>query len=119
LNPKRNLPIFFQTGNSDDKFLGPNTEVPLAALDSLLMSPDLLPIMNTHINSFNLNSNYDISLNSGEIAFARYNSIPDVDDRYLKFALIEDLEHVYPNGINHPINGAKLHWEWLQQFHLE
>jgi hypothetical protein len=26
------------------------------------------------------------------------------------FALVKNIEHVYPNGENHPVNGVKVHW---------
>jgi len=116
-NPKRNLPILWQTGNSDDKYLGNKPDVPLTSIDSLLNSPGLLPIMNTHLNSFSLDSNYTLSISS-KLAFAQYSAMPNTSDRHLKFLLIENLEHIYPNGINHPFKGAEAHWEWLQQFVL-
>jgi len=84
-----------------------------------LASPGLLPIMNTHINSFSFTNNYALSINLNGIAFAHYNGIPNTTDRHLKFALIEGLEHAYPNGINHPFKGAEEHWKWLQQFYLD
>lgn len=118
LTPKRNLPIFFQTGNSDDKFLGPNKDIPITSLDSLLTSAGLSPIMNTHINSFSLNSNYTVSSSLNGMASAHFNAIPNDNDRHLRFVLIENLEHAYPNGMNHPFKGAEVHWKWLEQFRL-
>ncbi len=122
-NPKRNLPILWQTGNSDDAYLGNRPDVPLTSIDSLLNSSGLLPIMNTHLNSFNLDSSYILSNDPG-IAYARYNPLTrttpltNTTERYMIFALLENLEHQYPNGINHPIKGAETHWEWLKQFTL-
>ena len=117
VNPKRNLPILWQTGNSDDVFLGNKPDVPLTSIDSLLNSSGLLPMMNTHLNSFNLDSSYILSNEPG-IAYARYNPLIITTERYMLFALIENLEHQYPNGINHPLKGAEVHWEWLKQFTL-
>jgi len=118
--PKRQLPIYFQTGNSDDKFLGPNKDVPITSIDSLLSSPGLKPIMNTHLNSFNFSHGYSsIAIGLNGTSQITYSALkPDTHNRHLKFILIEDLEHIYPNGFNHPFKAAEAHWEWLKDFSL-
>lgn len=34
------------------------------------------------------------------------------------FVFVKGLGHSYPNGINHWMKGAEMHWEWLKQFSL-
>ncbi len=119
LNPKRDPPIFFQTGNSDDKFLRNNSDIPLTSIDSLLQSPGLKPIMNTHLNSFRFDSAYASTI-SPLVAQAYFNPNPNIKgNRHLLFVLIEGLEHSYPNGKNHPLKGAVEHWKWLKGFSLK
>ncbi len=119
LTPQRLLPILFQSGNSDDKFLRNSPDVPLISIDSLLESPGLKPIMNTHINSFGLDSAFTTAIHDRVLATGYYTSGPgNLVGNYLLFVLVEGLEHNYPNGVNHSLKGAEEHWKWLNQFVL-
>ena len=49
---------------------------------------------------------------------AKFASIPASDPREFSIHLIKNLGHQYPNGTNHPMHGARKHWEWFRQFTL-
>ena len=35
-----------------------------------------------------------------------------------RFVFVKGLAHAYPNGDNHWMEAAQLHWEWLEQYEL-
>ncbi|WP_400078136.1 alpha/beta hydrolase family esterase [Winogradskyella sp. R77965] len=112
--PNRNIPVTYQIGNANKDGVPP---LPMQSLDSLLNTSPFKRTIATHINSFDLESTYTLSGDSNDIITATYKGI---SDSVLEFnvRLIKDLEHNYPNGINHPMKGAEVNWEWLKQFSL-
>jgi len=44
-------------------------------------------------------------------ASAVYHSAADPEAQFV-FSMIEGLDHHYPNGVNHPMDGAERHWKW-------
>ncbi len=112
--PNRDVPVTYQIGNAN---YSDTTPLPMQSLDSLLYTEPFKSTIATHINSFNLDNIYTISGNLNEVMTASYRG---VYDSILEFnvVLIKDLQHNYPNGVNHPMKGAEINWEWLKQFSL-
>lgn len=110
--PKRPLPITYQIGNADDSDLPP---LPLNALDSILNTSLFKETVKTHSNLFGFDSVYTISGDSNIAVSATYPGPAGLGIEF-KVVLIKDLEHEYPNGINHPMKGAKVNWEWMKQY---
>ena len=116
--PQRNVPITFQLGSSDDMWFG-GIDVPLTLFDSLLNNYPLFQrIVGVHVNSFNFESTYTISGDSSSALIATFKGIPEQGNRNFNFVFIKSMGHVYPNGTNHPINGARQNWEWMKQYTL-
>lgn len=117
-NPLRRIPTSFQLGNKD---YGPGVdgpEVPLSKIDSVLISQRVSRTKNTHINSFNLSPAYTISGDTTTAILANFPAADGVQDLSFNFVFVKGLGHVYPNGSNHWMHGAQLHWAWLKQFTL-
>ena len=113
--PLRKIPLTFQVGNSDTRWF--NTPFPLVAFDSLLTnSPRMQKLINAHIRTFDFETNHTTTGDPNKALTATYKGIPDVDNRQFNYTLIYDLGHNYPNGKNHPLNGAELNWEWMKQY---
>ena len=120
--PKRKLPVIFQIGNEDYGPDGTGPTIPLSKLDFLL-SPSGQTVLNgrhngiaqRHINDFMLNPKYTLSGDTTSARVANYT--PSSGSGYeFRFILVSGLDHQYPNGINHPMTAARLHWEWMKQY---
>jgi len=118
--PLRNIPITYQFGNIDRKlFPDPNTIIPLAKLDSLLQhSPRFMDMASDHTGPFQYSNDYTLSGNTQTTMTATYRSIPAGENREFRLSLIHGLGHHYPNGTNHPLEGARENWEWMKQYAL-
>jgi len=119
--PMTKLPVTFQLGNSDDKWvLSSSFSIPMALFDSLLTNhPVFQGIVQTHTSTFGMASTYTMTGDTGSVLTATFAAAPPNSTREFKFALIKDLEHNYPNGKNHPLKGAELNWQWMKQFTLQ
>lgn len=117
---KRKLPIFFQLGNSDDKWLNSKTAfIPMTDFDSILNNNLIFQnIVNTHVKSFGFLSNYTKSGNVNNVLTATYLADNLIPAREFKVALIKDLDHQYPNGVNHWMKGAEVQWDWFKNYSL-
>lgn len=117
--PQRNLPISFELGNSDDTWWGNDVNMSLCLFDSALTYGQLWKtIINVHANSFSFETTYTLSGDTSSVVVATFKGIPDVRNRQFNFTFVKGLEHCYPNGINHPMNGARVHWAWMKQYSL-
>lgn len=122
--PKRKLPVLFQIGDRDYGPGNEGPEVPLSYLDTLISTPGLsytngrhYRIALAHLRNFNLNPNFSISGDTSKAVVATY--LPASGTGYeFRFVLVEHLAHIYPNGSNHWMNNAEVHWEWMQKFKL-
>lgn len=117
--PVRKLPTAFFLGNLD---YGPGVEgpdVPLSRLPEILENPPPLfkSAVNTHINSFDLNKNFSFSGDTSTVVVATYPSLDGSEVKFL-FTYVKGLGHVYPNSVNHFLNGPRVHYDWLKQFKL-
>ena len=123
--PKRKLPVTFQVGNED---YGPGNvgpAIPLSMLDTLISTPNI-PLLNgkhfritqTYIHSFDLNPNHTIIGDTSSAVVATFQGKTADPLNIFRFVFVKGLAHSYPNGTNHPMEAAKLHWVWLKQFSL-
>lgn len=123
--PKRILPVTYQVGNAD---YGPGNvgpEIPLSKFDTIISTPNI-PILNgkhyriasAYIKSFNLNPDFKISGDTNSVMVASYSGKGSNPLNIFRYVFVKSLDHSYPNGINHPMEAAKLHWIWLKQFSI-
>ncbi len=118
--PIRRLPTAFMLGNLD---YGPEMEGPEIALSKLpnllnTSSPQINNLINTHIKSFNLENTFKITGDTNTVLTATFKSKDGQPQILFSFVYVKGLGHIYPNGVNHWLYGAKVHWNWLKQFKL-
>lgn len=121
--PKRKLPVLYQRGNED---YGPGNTgpiVPLSYLDTILKNPGLPylggkinSIANKHIKYLGLNPNFTITGDTNSVMLATYKSLSGAPD--FKLSFVKGLGHSYPNGDNHWMEGARVHWAWFKQYSM-
>ena len=116
-NVTRHLPISFQLGNEDDRFF--TQPVPLSGFAlGLEEIPLFRDIRKTETATFAYVNQYELTGDTNTIEVATFPSIPAGEDREFNMLLVKDLGHAYPNGENHWMHGAEVHWKWLKKFTL-
>jgi polyhydroxybutyrate depolymerase len=123
--PKRKLPVLYQIGNLDygDGNTGP--AIPLSKLDTILRTPGLPylagrinGVANSHIRNFGLNTNYTITGDTNSLVVATYRSLTPGSVNDFRLSFVKNMGHVYPNGDNHWMQGARTQWAWFKQYSL-
>jgi predicted peptidase len=116
----RNLPVLFQVGNKDDRFLPDSvTEISMDAFNEILDTTTIIQkFIQTHLNSFGIENNYTVQGSETTQLIASYPVAPSSPEHVFHFSLVRDMFHVYPNGSNHWMRGAEVQWEWMSQFVL-
>lgn len=115
--PKRLLPNLVQVGNKDDRCFG-TTPGPMNFDQLLAQVPFFKGMLGAYSATYKLNPNYTTGGNPNRILWLDAKGTSGQPDNALRFALVKDLGHAYPNGKNHPVEGAKLNWDWLKQYQL-
>ena len=119
--PLRKMPTAFQMGNEDYGANNTGPPISLSKLDTLLRTPNpsmWYRLASTHIRSFELNPNFTISGDTNVAAVATYTSLAPNPLNSFRFVLVKGYPHIYPNGINFPMEAARLQWAWMKQFSL-
>ena len=118
--PLRNIPITYQFGNIDRKlFPDPTIIIPLVKFDSLLRnSPRWMEMASDHTIPFHYADQFTLEGDPKKLMTATYKSRPVGENREFRFTLINGLDHHYPNGKNHPWEGAKENWKWMKHYNL-
>lgn len=115
--PKRLLPNLVQIGNRDDRFFG-TTAAPMDLERLIAQSPFVKGMLATYAACYGLDLNYTTGGDPGRVLFLDARGTSGQADNVFRFALVKDLRHAYPNGRNHPLEGARLDWQWLKQYRL-
>lgn len=118
--PKRLLPVLAQVGTNDDRYMGLSGGSPLPMnFDQLFAQSNYFKgEMKAYSATYKLNPKYTTGGDPNKIIFLDAKGVSGDPNNVFRFALIKDLEHMYPNGKNFPVEGAKLNWQWLKQFKL-
>ncbi len=117
--PLRNIPITFELGNEDETWFDNEIYPPLALFDSALTNYYLFQrIINVHTKTFDFESTYTLTGDTSSALTATFKGIPDVGNREFNFTLIKELDHSYPNSVNHPVYGASQNWQWMKQYSI-
>jgi poly(3-hydroxybutyrate) depolymerase len=106
------IPIILQVGNSDPKFTNMPFPMDIEALVS--QYPVVQSIMSTYQTSLEVKTEATFSGNPNQFLLADYLPLNPNDSHFFRFILVKDLEHNYPNGINHPMKGAEVHWNMIK-----
>ncbi|MGE3800641.1 MAG: PHB depolymerase family esterase [Candidatus Kapaibacterium sp.] len=118
--PQRKLPVTFMVGNSDDAWIGDGTTtIPLSKFETGLENlAAFRRIVHAHTSTFDFDTTYTMTGDTNTALIATYEGNPKGENRNFNVVLINDLDHQYPNGKNHWMNGAEKNWEWFKQFSL-
>lgn len=123
LTPVRLLPTLLQFGNQDGKLLkglGIAGPLPMNFTTLFTTYPALYgSVPKPFIDTFKENpSTYKVSGDSTVYLQADYTGLSGNPNNVFKLVEVKGLEHEYPNGINHPLKGAELHWAWMKNYTL-
>ncbi|MBK6860442.1 MAG: dienelactone hydrolase family protein [Saprospiraceae bacterium] len=123
--PSRKLPVMLIFGNQDGKILtnlglSSNASIPMGFDSVYTKYPFLYKVqVDPYIRCFELNDkNYNLFGDTSSIVYADYYGLSGIPENTFRIVEIKNLQHEYPNGINHPLNGALHNWEWFKQFKL-
>lgn len=117
--PVRKLPVLLQAGNSDHKLmalLGTTDSLPMDFGKLFSGFPYIQQIANTYRNTFALDPLYKTGGDPSKFVYADYTGTPYKKNNVFRFVLVNGLDHNYPNGKNHPVKGAEIHWNWMKNF---
>lgn len=119
--PVRKLPVLLQIGNSDDKVLaklGATDPLPMDINQLFSNFPGVQEVTNVFVNALELDSVYSTGGDSNAFVYADYTSRSAKSNNIFRFILVKDLGHNYPNGKNHPMKAAEIHWEWMKNYRI-
>jgi polyhydroxybutyrate depolymerase len=116
--PVRKLPVGYQVGNQDYGPGNTGPAIPLSSFTTLLNTPgtEVYRIAHLYINNFGLDTTFTIIGTNTTALTATYNAASGDPLNIFSFVVVDGLRHAYPNGDNHWMEAAKLHWLWLKQF---
>jgi len=118
----RNMPVMIQFGNMEGPLPGLNNgqPFPLSRFRYLLDSTTVFSnIISTHSNSFGLSTDYTLSGDTSKFVIATFRPLDPSEKHELQIRLVNKMDHMYPNGTNHPLKGAEEQWQWMKQFRLD
>lgn len=123
--PKRNLPVMYQVGNEDYGPGNTGPAIPMDRLSFLISTPGLdfyngkfHTIAKDHIRNFSLSPKFTISGDTSKATVATYMPLAANAKYEFQYVMVKGLKHAYPNGENHPMEAAKIHWLWMKRFSL-
>lgn len=118
--PKRLLPNLIQVGTDDDRFTKAfgGSPAPMNFDQLFGISPYMKGVLGTYQKTYKLDSHYTTSGNPNKIIWLDAKGVSGDPNNVFRFALIKGMGHVYPNGKNFPLEGAKMNWQWLKQYKL-
>ncbi len=117
--PRRNLPLYLMVGELDDRVIENTGLDPLPMdLPTLFANPGIEGVLTTFRTSFGLRTTYALSGDPARMTTATFTGTSGAPENVLVFSVVKGMTHQYPNGTNHPLVGARLHWDFLKGFRL-
>lgn len=118
--PKRFLPVLAQVGTNDDRYMGLSggSTLPMNFEQLFAQSPFFKATMAGYGRAYKLNPKYTTGGDPNKVIYLDAKGVSGDPNNVFRFALINGMTHMYPNGKNFPLNGAQLNWQWLKQFNL-
>lgn len=107
------VPIGFQLGNADPLFF--SKPFYLSKFNDLLSTDFFNQLIDNHTNAFGYKKTYTIMGDTTRAVIANFEAQKPSKNNFF-ILLIKNMEHIYPNNVNFPFNGAEAHWEWFKQF---
>jgi polyhydroxybutyrate depolymerase len=117
----RNMPVMLQFGNMEGPLPGFNNgePFPLSRFPYLLDSTTVFSnIISTYTKSFDLSPKYTLSGDTNKFVIATFPTLNPGLGHEMQIRLVNMMDHLYPNGTNHPLKGAEEQRKWMQRFRL-
>ena len=119
--PKRLLPNLIQVGTNDRIFVplafGRNP-APMDFGQLSTVSPFLNNVLNYYRQIYRLNPTYQAAGDRTSMIWLDDYGTSGNQENVLRFVLIKDMDHIYPNGVNFRLSGPRMNWDWMKQFEL-
>lgn len=120
--PKRlALPVTFQFGNEDNKVLarlGRTDPLPMDIALNFATYPEMQAMIDPFLSTFAMNPAYAVTGTPDTFLIASYSGQSGAASNVFRMSIIKGMGHQYPNGLNHPLKGAEVHWAWMKDFVL-
>lgn len=113
--PVRNIPYWFVLGTLDDKWLSAYSQFGLTEFpfnDSILGY--LRPVLRRDLGVFGLDTAYTKDSLGRTLTYTFLTAAIPEPTRLMRFTLINNMFHVYPNGNNVPVVAANIFWEFFK-----
>ena len=114
--PPHKRPIWFVIGTQDDKFIrAPYKEIPYGGDSSLqyFNAP-----LTRFLNAAGLTNTYTKVVTNKHTTYTYTTPKAGMPNNIFKYTIIKDMEHIYPNGNNYPIESANIFWDFFNQYTL-
>jgi polyhydroxybutyrate depolymerase len=117
-NPGRPMPYMAQAGNAETfmRSLNNGDPFPLNRMEELLTEPLVRHVFDIPISIFGLSDQPTREGNVNQQACLIFPPLDPTSKVAFRFCLVNQLEHNYPNGRNHPFHAAWDQWQWMKQF---
>jgi len=113
---EKSTPFWNIIGNQDERFIA------VANVNELPFNDSILIYMNQYINRMNtcLGLSNEHTLTSTLASLTYIYSKPKIESGKGKFqfSLIKNMNHIYPNGVNFPLNATNFLWDFFNQSSL-
>ncbi|MFN8547042.1 MAG: dienelactone hydrolase family protein [Candidatus Eisenbacteria bacterium] len=121
LTPVGMLPVMLEFGTRDNKLLtrlGVPGPLPMGFSKLFTTYPGLYgSIVQPFVDAFAQDPvNFTVTGDSTSYLIANFHGLSNDPKNVFKLVEVRGLEHEYPNGVNHELNGAQLHWAWMKAF---
>mgnify|MGYP000974077337 CR=1 FL=1 len=110
--PLRYIPVY-QTFGTQDQYLIEAFGRSLPFNDSLINY--LVPLSRTALGAFNISNTYTNNKTANLYHYYFEKPKSSTQKNYYYYSFIKDLDHEFPNGVNHPVVAAVLYWEFFKQ----
>jgi hypothetical protein len=107
------IPMWFLIG-CEDQILSDLIGRTLPFNDSALVIMDKL--VTRHLTVLELEKTYRKDSILGSLSYTYTTPLPGASKGYFRFTSINKMEHIWPNGVNFPINMVPIAWAWFNSF---
>ena len=119
MTPKRPVPNIWQEGTEDPHYTAMfgGQSVPMD-FNQIVAKPYMKGALNLYLQTFKLSPKYTTGGNPNNMIWLDAKGTSGDPNNVFRLVFVKGMGHVYPNGKNFPVEGAKLNWQWLKQYKL-
>lgn len=106
------IPVWDMIGTQDSMFIDASGKPYIPFNDSSLLY--LNNSIRNYLSSLRLTNSYTKDSNALSISYDFKESLPNDEAGFFRFTIVKDMKHVYPNGLNYPVDVVPLHWDFFK-----